>query len=112
MRPRHRHSRHERTSAADRRPDPTGPVEDDGLERLVALLDGAASLDLRDRVGWARLRDAARGTIGELVAGCRLPHYLVVAPDDPPILVTRTIAAAWRHASVSPGHREGTRVAS
>jgi hypothetical protein len=112
MPPRHPHSRNARTSAADRRPAPTGPGGDDGLERLAALLDSAASLDLRDRVGWTRLRDAARWTIGGLVAGSRLPHYLAIAPDDPPVLVTRTIAAAWRHASASPRHREATRVAS
>lgn len=96
-----------RQAAARRRPRKarvvaTDPVGDDGIERLEALLDAAARLDLHDRVGWARLRDAARVTIGGLVAGGRLPRHLVVVPDDPPVLVTRTIGAAWRHASMAP----------
>lgn len=78
-------------SVAD--PDPTRRPE---LERLRALLDAAAELDLTDHERWRRLRATARPVIAVLVAGGRLPAYLAIGPDDPPVLVARTLAAAWQ----------------
>ena len=95
--------------SARRRPSPPQPSPDrlepsltPPIERLRALLDAAANLDLKDREGWQRLRDASRAVIGVLIAGGRLPRHLAIGPNDPPVLVARTLAAAWQHAT-TPG---------
>jgi hypothetical protein len=91
-------------------PSPARSATSEAVGRLRPLLDAAATLDLEDRAGWRRLRASARAATGALAAGGRLPPHLVVAPDDPPILVNRTLAAAWRQAT-SPAnqrhHRAG-----
>lgn len=69
------------------------------IERLRPLLHEAAELDLDDRLGWMRLRDAARQATGELVATAGLPPHLAVTAVDPPAVVARTLAIAWRHAT-------------
>lgn len=69
------------------------------IERLRPLLHEAAELDLDDRLGWMRLREAARVATGELVAATGLPPHLAVTALDPPAVVARTLAMAWRHAT-------------
>lgn len=80
--------------------------ESDAITRLRPLLDAAGQLDLEDLEGWNRLRHAARTTTAVLVAGGALPGHLAVSTDDPPVLITRTIAAAWRHATSAPSRME------
>jgi hypothetical protein len=65
-------------------------------ERLSSLLAQAAALDLDDAPGWARLRAAAHATTSLLCAAALLPPHLHVRHGDPPVVVARTIAAAWR----------------
>ena len=85
---------------------PTDERGTDAVTRLRPLLAAAGELDLRDREAWVRLRHAARLTTAALVAGGSLPEHLAVSPDDPPALVTRTLAAAWRHATSAPSRQE------
>lgn len=80
-------------------PDRIDPSVTPAIERLRPLLDAAANLDLEDRRGWQRLRDASRGVIAVLVAGGRLPRHLTIGPNDPPALVEGTLVAAWQHAT-------------
>jgi hypothetical protein len=91
----------QRTTCVERRVDDTTARdhESDALTRLRPLLDVAGQLDLEDREGWNRFRHAARTTTTVLVTGGVLPAHLAVRADDPPALIARTIAAAWRHAT-------------
>jgi hypothetical protein len=70
-------------------------------ERLSALLARAAVLDLADAPGWEQLRAAAHATTSLLCAAEALPPHLYVGRGDPPVVVARTIAAAWRRAGAS-----------
>lgn len=79
------------------------------IEQIRPLLDAAARLDLLDRDGWDRLRDAARTRFAVLIAGGQLPKHLAIAPDTPPVVVTRSIAAAWRHVTAAPTRRARSR---
>lgn len=76
------------------------------LTRLRPLLDAAGMLDLDDREGWNQLRHAAQATTAELVTAGVLPEHLAVGADDPPVVIARTIAAAWRHAASPPSRTE------
>jgi hypothetical protein len=69
----------------------------DAAEVLGALLHAAASTSLDDAVAWTGLRRRAAEHTARLAADGRLPRHLVVDHRDPPVLVSRTIAAAWRH---------------
>jgi hypothetical protein len=69
----------------------------DAAEVVGALLHEVASTSLDDEVGWASVRRRAGVHTARLAADGRLPQHLVVGPDDQPVLVNRTIAAAWRH---------------
>jgi hypothetical protein len=86
---------------------PPIPSRDRGeaVERLRPLLEAAAGLDLDDEAAWGSLRETARARIGTLIAGGRLPAHLAVAPTDPPVVVTRSIVAAWRYATDAPTSR-------
>lgn len=77
----------------------------DAVARLRPLLAAAGELDLQDQEGWIRLRHAARVTTAALAVAGALPDHLAVGPDDPPALITRTIAAAWRHATSAPSRQ-------
>jgi hypothetical protein len=70
-------------------------------ERLGPLLAQAAALDLDDGPGWARLRATAHATTSLLCAADLLPPHLHVRHGDPPVVVARTIAAAWRRVDLS-----------
>jgi hypothetical protein len=70
-------------------------------ERLSALLARAAVLDLTDAPGWAQLRAAAHATTMLLCAAEALPPHLHVRHGDPPVVVARKIAAAWRRTGTS-----------
>lgn len=74
----------------------------DPIARLRPLLAAAAELHLDDGEGWSRFRPAARATTAHLAADGALPGHLVVNADDPPVVITRTIAAAWRHVTDAP----------
>jgi hypothetical protein len=69
----------------------------DAAEVLGALLHAAASTSLDDAVTWTGLRRRAAEHTARLATDGLLPHHLVVGHRDPPVLVDRTIAAAWRH---------------
>jgi hypothetical protein len=70
-------------------------------ERLDPLLATAAALDLDDGPGWAHLRATAHATTTLLCAAELLPPHLHVRHADPPVVVARKIAAAWRRAGSS-----------
>jgi hypothetical protein len=63
---------------------------------LHPLVAAAAVLALDDRAGWIALRAAASERTGRLARTGVLPAHLVVGDTDPPVLVGRTLAAAWR----------------
>jgi hypothetical protein len=65
-------------------------------ERLEPLLATAAALDLDDGPGWAHLRATAHATTTLLCAAELLPPHLHVRHTDPPVVVARKIATAWR----------------
>jgi hypothetical protein len=69
---------------------------DAARQRLSPLLAQAAALDLDDAPGWAQLRATAHATTSLLCAADLLPPHLHVRHGDPPVVVARTIAAAWR----------------
>jgi hypothetical protein len=93
-------SERHRTIAVDEPDAPSKPDEwtiDAACERLDPLLAKAAALDLDDARGWADLRVTSHATTTLLSAAALLPPHLQVQPDDPPVLVARKIATAWRH---------------
>jgi hypothetical protein len=65
-------------------------------DRLSPLLATAAELDLDDEPAWARLRTVAHATTAVLAAADVLPPHLRVRHGDPPVVVARTLATAWR----------------
>jgi hypothetical protein len=67
-------------------------------ERLDPLLATAAGLDPDDAPGWAHLRATAHATTTLLCAAELLPPHLHVRHTDPPVVVARKVAAAWRRA--------------
>lgn len=69
------------------------PPRHDGL---AALLAAAAALDLDDAEAVSRLRAAAQRATARAAASARLPRHLIVGPDDPGVVVVRTLAAATR----------------
>jgi hypothetical protein len=85
--------------AAPAVPAPSTEATEAARSRLSPLLVEAGSLDLDDAPGWARLRDAAARTTGVLVDAAVLPPAIRVGDDDVPVVVARTIAAAWRWAA-------------
>ena len=93
-------------------PSATDRTAPDPVERIGHLLGGAARLDQQDDVAWAHLREIARRGLEELVAVGRLPAHLVIAADDPPAVVSRSLVAAWRYATDAPSRRQGGRVSS
>lgn len=95
-------SRHRLGSAGTHAAVPATIAPFAAIARLRPLLVDAARLDMGDHPGGIRLRQAARATTAALATGGALPSHLVVGAGDPPAVVTRTIAAAWRHATASP----------
>lgn len=74
------------------------------LQTLAALVDAAAVRPLEDRAGWAQLTAAARRVVDESIAHGHVPAVLAIEEGEPPVVVRRTIAAAWRHATRTVGH--------
>lgn len=72
--------------------------------RLATVLRTAAQLPL-DHLGWDRLTAEARSVTAALASEGRVPAHLVVGAHDPPALVTRSLAAAWRHVTDVPVRR-------
>lgn len=70
-------------------------------DHLGGLLARAASLDLDDLPGWARLRADAHTVTTRLASQGHLPWSLHVDHQDPPVIVARTIAHAWRAVSLT-----------
>jgi hypothetical protein len=70
-------------------------------ERLGPLLAEAVALDLDDAPGWAHLRARAHATTSLLCAAELLPRHLHVRHGDPPVVIARTVATAWRHVESS-----------
>lgn len=68
---------------------------------LRPLLERAAALDLGDRVGWQQLAAEACATIDVLIAARAVPDHLAVRAGEPAVVVRRTIAAAYRHATAA-----------
>lgn len=62
---------------------------------LRVLLDDVARADPA-APGWDVLATRAATITADLAAAGRLPHHLVVAPTDPPVVVARLLAAAVR----------------
>jgi hypothetical protein len=65
-------------------------------DALASLLHAAGDTPL-DAPTWAPLRCDARAVTARLAGAGRIPSHLVVASDDPPAVVARTLAAAWPH---------------
>jgi hypothetical protein len=84
---------------------PTVPPSEElrraALDRLDPLLAEAAALELDDAPGWARLRAVAHATTAVLTAAELLPHHLRVRHGDPPVVIARTLANAWRWVGAS-----------
>lgn len=80
---------------------PDGPTtwraSDGDHDRLRVLLEVASRLEPSDASAGAWLRDAARDELGTLIAAGVLPLHLAVAEDEPPVVVVRTVVAAWCH---------------
>lgn len=85
------------------------PFEVSALEWLRPLLSAAGQLDLDDRDAAARLHRRAAATTAALAAEGVLPAPLVVGRHDPPVVVVRLLARAWRHVS-GPGGARARRV--
>jgi hypothetical protein len=64
--------------------------------RLTPLLHAAVAVDLDAPAEVMALRSTGHDVTARLAADGRLSPELVVAEDDPGIVVVRTIAAAWR----------------
>jgi hypothetical protein len=73
-------------------------------DQLRPLLAAVAMLTPDDGPDWDALRTAAREQTTRLAADGALPRHLVVAGSDPAVVVTRTLATAWRHVT---GARSG-----
>jgi hypothetical protein len=69
----------------------------EAAEVLGSLLRVAAATPLDETLAWANVRRRAASQTARLADDGRLPRHLVVDLEDPPVLVNRTIAAAWRH---------------
>jgi hypothetical protein len=108
-------SRPETTVGTDPRDEPRSghsdatPASATAIGRVRPLLQAAAELDLRDEVGWGQLRKVAASRLNVLIAGGQLPGHLAIVPDDPPMVVTRSIVAAWRHVTDAPSLRRPAR---
>ena len=72
------------------------------LTQVRSLLSEAGATPLDDVSAWTSLRNRATSQTGALAHAGRLPWHLVVRPHDVPVLVARTIAAAWRHLLQAP----------
>lgn len=83
------------------------PCDVCALERLRPLLRAAGQLDLGDRDAAAWLHRRAAATTAALAAEGALPARLVVALHDPPVVVVRLLARAWRHVSAERPGRAG-----
>jgi hypothetical protein len=96
--------RHPTTNEAEE-PPATSPrnewMIDAARQRLGPLLARAAALDLDDAPGWAHLRATAHATTSLLCAADLLPRHLHVRHGDPPVVVARAIAAAWRRVDLT-----------
>ncbi len=75
------------------------------IERLQPLLHTAAELDLHDTAGWDQLCASARDAVALLVADGELPRHFAIRRNEPPVVVARTLAAAWSHATTAPRRR-------
>jgi hypothetical protein len=101
-------SRPETIVGTDQRDEPRSGYPDatvassTAIERVRPLLEAAAELDLRDVAGWGQLRKVAASRLNVLIAGGELPDHLAIVPHDPPVVVTRSIVAAWRHVTDAP----------
>jgi hypothetical protein len=62
---------------------------------LTQLLSDVAATEL-DALGWDVLARRARSVTGDLAAAGQLPHHLVVALTDPPVVVARVLLVAAR----------------
>lgn len=63
---------------------------------LAPLLASAAAVDLNDADAGGRLRREAHVVTTRMTAAGALPRHLVVAADDPLVVVVRALAIAWR----------------
>jgi hypothetical protein len=83
--------------ATERGPDDrTSGSAPSAAAELRPLVAAAAALAIDDRAGWIVLRVAATERTERLARTGVLPAHLVVRDADPPVLVARTLAAAWR----------------
>ncbi|MFA9430572.1 hypothetical protein [Egicoccus sp. AB-alg2] len=90
------------TSVTDRAPiPPTGWRVEAARASLARVLAAAASADFDDAAGWARLRAQAHAATAVLWAAGVLPPHLRIRHGDPPVVVARGLARAWRHASLA-----------
>lgn len=75
------------------------PFDVSALERLRPLLRAAGQLHLGDPDAAAWLHRRAAATTAALAAEGVVPAHLVVGLHDPPVVVVRLLARAWRHVS-------------
>lgn len=71
-------------------------------DELAPLLEAATDLDLGDPGAVAELRRRAHETTARLAAAGHLPPSLVVALDDPAVVLPRILAAAWCRVTPAP----------
>lgn len=94
-----------------RRPSPSPRVSGQAIgdrsstiKSLPPLLHVASELDLDDAAGWTSLGVAARRVIDGLIQSRELSWRFRLEPEDPPVVVARTLAVAWRQITALPGH--------
>jgi hypothetical protein len=72
----------------------------DAEDRLAALLAQAGRTELDDVPAWAHLRATAHATVAVLIARGLVPEALRVRHHDAPVVIARTLAAAWQRVAL------------
>jgi hypothetical protein len=79
----------------------TSASTDRATEQLAPLLRAVATTAL-DAPVWEHLVAQARRTLSELIAQGAVPRHLAIETHDTPVVVVRTVAAAWKHVTAAP----------
>lgn len=91
------------TSSVLKQPSREMPV---ASKALPPLLHVAGELELDDAAGWASLGTAAHRVVGDLIQTGELSWRLQLEPGDPPVVVARTLEAAWRQVTARAGQSQ------
>lgn len=78
----------------------------DPVDTLRPLLAAAAELGTDDPA-WGPLGERSRAALAELAAAGAIAPHLTLADGESPVVVTRTLVAAWRRVVGSPAPDRG-----